>query len=254
MYDWYGSFILKKEKWKIRSEKLRIDLDNSHYLRRLKPHDLKGLRTLYKKIYKTLKDDKHEQFIHPRKKLELYTLLKGSWEWQKEFIGLFDEKNNLVGTSFIQICIKENENVLKSEFPKSPIDLFKENKNAKIAIFGGDWIDPEKRGEGWNRKMVEKKCELAKEKWCDYAIAIIDPRNTRNISPYLKNGFTVVWFWTDPSDGGPIMYLVRDLKSHMSERIQPEVPYSKHYKPRDTAIFDILNGGYKKEAVLLKAV
>ena len=134
------------------------------------------------------------------------------------------------------------------------MDLFKENKNAKIAIFGGDWIDPEKRGEGWNRKMVEKKCELAKEKWCDYAIAIIDPRNTRNISPYLKNGFTVVWFWTDPSDGGPIMYLVRDLKSHMSERIQPEVPYIKHYKPRDTAIFDILNGGYKKKAVLLKAV
>ena len=36
-------------------------------------------------------------------------------------------------------------------------------------------------------------------------------------------------FWKDPSDGGGIIYLVRDLKSHMSGRIQPVVPSTKYY-------------------------
>lgn len=226
------------------SEMLSIDLGNNCFLKWLKPENLKSLRNLYKKLHEVLKKNGHETFMHWRTKDELWKLLHNSWEKQKRFVWLFDEKKNLFGTSFIQICTKDNQEVLNSEFPDSPIDFFKENDNVKIAIFGGDWIDPDQRGKGRNRTMVEKKCELAKQNWCDYVVSIIDVRNKQNLSPYLKNGFMFYGFWKDPSDGGGIIYLVRNLKWHISGRIQPIIPNTKYYHQPHITIWNLLNNNH----------
>ena len=213
--------------------------DNAN-IRCLDNHSVRILRNFYQNLHDTLSKDWHTQFMHWRNKQELLTLLQNHntdlSDGKKHFFWLFDKNNHLFGTSFLQICDTENADLLEREFPESPINFFEENPNAKIAILWWDGVDPDKWGKWRNRKMVEYRCQLAQKNNCDYAVSIVDLRNKQNISPYLKNNFFVAWIGKDPSDGGDIIYLVRDLKTD-KKRTSPIIPQYWYYSKRTENLF-----------------
>jgi len=206
-------------------------------------HYLKKLRTFYQHLYEVLSQAWHDTFMHWRTKDELWKILKENRsddisDGNKHFFWL-ESDGKLIWTSFLQICDAKKQEVLNTEFPNSPFNLFQQNPEAKIAILWGDGITPTEWGKWRNRKMVEYRCQIAKENNCDYAVSIVDCRNKQNMSPYLKNKFFVAWIGKDPSDGGDIIYLVRDLKTD-KKRPSPIIPQYWYYSKKNWKSFYLL--------------
>ncbi|MBO7243948.1 MAG: GNAT family N-acetyltransferase [Alphaproteobacteria bacterium] len=153
------------------------------------------MAALSKEIYRHLK--KEEQcYIHQHQADYYQNIFH-----QKDitFIGVFHQ-DKLIAMSYLRTC--RSQEVFQEEIPCFQGQTFL--KQEEVATLGGDCVHPEFRGNNLNQLMVEFRLEMAKEKKCEAAYSIIDQHNHWNIGPYFKNGFKMVSYGIDPSDGGKI--------------------------------------------------
>lgn len=196
------------------------------------------------KIYSALGDNE-ETFIHHHNR-EYY---KESLQKGDTYLWIFDGEQ-LVGMSNIILC--NDQESFNEEVPWSPRNFFEENDKAKIAVLGADSVLPEYRGRGLNKYMVKYRVELAKMLWCTIAASIVDRHNIKNFSPYFKNRFQMYGAGVDPSDGGDIALMYRDINEQPRETNDVKLLNYLDFKNIDDALNQWYQGVlYDKETGLI---
>ncbi len=178
-----------------------------YYIRKLDLKDIDAMVSLSSDIYRSLKNGQ-ECFIHQHERSYYEQMLQNP---QMHFIGAFYGKQ-LIAMSYLRVVTNHND--LFEEFPNLNISFL--GKKPNVACLGADSVHPDFRGNKINANMIYFRMKYAENIGVKDCVSIIDRKNIWNMRPYFANKFAMIGAGIDPSDGGNIAFMHRNLENQIA--------------------------------------
>lgn len=174
--------------------------------------DLKSLIDLQDKIIADLKPDEQHFILHRTIDDFSKSLSCG---YMKVF-GLYDNER-LISQSILSLPTDEVER----EIPEFGGEL----KNSEIAVYKAVLVDPEYRGKGLMKKMLQVREAAAIEAGRKMAITQIAADNPASWVNAMQYGMQITKVDFDPEDSAKVIYLQKRLDGQIDPRLNPSKAY-----------------------------
>lgn len=175
--------------------------------------DLKNLIDLQDKIIKDLKPDEQHFILHRT----IDDFSKSLSCGYMHVFGLYDGER-LVSQSILSLPTDD----VQREIPEFGGEL----KNSEIAVFKAVLVDPEYRGHGLMKKMLNIRENVAIASGRKMAITQIAADNPASWVNAMQYGMQITKVAPDPEDGAKVIYLQKRLDG----KTDPKISNRKTYK------------------------
>ena len=184
---------------------------NNHELtlKKLDITDLKNLIDLQDKIISDLRTDEQHFILH-RTASDFLNALSSSSTY---VFGLYDG-DKLVSQSILSLP-QDNE---ERELP----EFLSERKNSEIAIYKAVLVDPQYRGRGLMKRMLQIREDTAVLNGRKIAITQIAADNPASWINALQYGMQVTKVGLDPIDNAEVIYLQKRLDGKIEPRLNTQ--------------------------------
>lgn len=184
-------------------------------LKKLDITDLKNLIDLQDKIIKGFKPDEQHFILHRTAKDFIKALENDS----TYVFGLYDGER-LVSQSILSLP-KDNETRELAEFAD-------DMKNSELAIYKAVLVDPDYRGRGLMKRMLQIREDTAKVNGRNTAITQIAADNPASWVNAIQYGMQITKVGFDPEDNAQVIY----LQKRLDNKKEPKLYMSESYHMR----------------------
>ena len=187
--------------------------NNELLLKKLDIKDLKSLIDLQDKIIADLKDDEQHFILH-RTASDFLNALESDSMY---VFGLYDG-DRLVSQSILSLP-QDNDKREISEFLSN-------EKNSDLAVYKAVLVDPEYRGRGLMKRMLQIREDAAILNGRRIAITQIAADNPASWINALRYGMQITKVGFDPDDNAKVIYLQKNLDGQKEPKLNMQQEYS----------------------------